>query len=632
MKLRTTYPQRGPNLIAARVAALFLCAFLAPGVVSSQTEEAEAFSEEKRITAIDLVVAFDTGATRRWATERTAPKDLRPDSLEVVLDGIPRPVIAVEPTVGEWQIVVYFDAVLSSTAELKWAATTLVEKSAELTALGEVTVVVADPAPRIVLSPTRDLDPLNGILSQIAQTQEGQDEVLALRGEVVTELEQPETALDAELLGEVARGEARRIRERQDDLLLTLVDAEAATPHRLLLWVGSGFDLRPMDFYRPLIEQLPAPAARSLAARTSEPSNATDLAPATEGLARTLAAYGWVTVNLWSPEREVLKPGVRIGKFRLSGPGISYDEVNNRTLFKFFGATFEENRKPERAEAYLELGAALEGQGKLERAEESLRQAIYYFGGDPRTADRQASAFAHLSKVLAAQGKSLQATEARGLAHELDPDSLDVASTPVANLREAEPAFETVSRTTAGRTVRGAGALQGILTDLGQRVRLTYQVTGAPDGKLHPLEVRFENPVWRLRHPAWARSSIPESVAAARVRRLLAGELTGGELPLTADLAPASVSGVNRRSTVNLRLPASRPEPAAVDPVLRLTLGFGGPDVEPTVEHRVLGPQKLGEVWAHQAEVTLEEDQLWVAILVENLETGAWGGRLIERR
>ncbi len=606
-----------------------LCAGLLILVPGAGGQEAGGFSEERRITAIDLVVAFETGATRHWATERNVPKGLSPQALEVVVGGSPRPVIAVESAAEPWHIVLYFDTVLSSTGDLKWAASTLAQKSAEMVAMGTVTVVVADPAPRTLLAPTRDNDRLHAILSQIAQTQEGQDEILTLRGEVIAALESPEQQVDVELLETVVDGEARRIRERQDGLLLTLLDTEAAGPRRALMLVGGGFDLRPMDFYQPLIERARRPEDGSSASASTSTS---DLTASTETLARTLAAYGWVTVHLAPPEREVLKPGVRIGKFRLSGPGITYDEVNNRTLFKLFGASYEEHRKPERAEAFLELGSALEGQGKLERAEESLRQAIYYFGGDPRTAVRQAEAFAHLGRVLEAQGKSLQATEALEVARQLDPGSAPEEQA-IARLLDEEQALELLVRATAGSTVRNAGGLEGILTDLRNRVRLTYQVAGPPDGQLHALQVRFEDASWRLEHPVWARSSIPEPVAAARARRLLAGELTGGDLPLAANFHPSRDSELGE-GTVVLRPSSAFSEPPpseAPPPVLRLTLGSAGPDTEPTIEHRYLGPQELTEAWVYTAEVELLDDRPWLAVLVGDLETGAWAGRLIER-
>lgn len=621
--MKTWHGVRGlPFSVAAWLAAGWLA--LASNLLAQQDA---GFGDERRVTAIDLMVGFESGAARRWATEREVPKDLAPDRLEVVFGERSRPVVAVDTAPGRWQIVLYFDAVLSTTADLRWAASTLSEKTAEIVALGEVTVVVADPAPRTVLASTRDGERLHATLSQMARSQESQSEILTLRAEVIAALEQGDPEIDADLLAEVARGEARRIRERQDHLLLTLVDAAGEDPRRVVMWAGGDYDLRPMDFYRPLMGQLAGTEDAFGVSLPSADRPPPDLSAATEALARTLAAYGWVVVHLSPPEREVLKPGVRIGKLRLSGPAITYDEDNDRPFFKLFGATYEENRKPERAEALLELAEALETQGKLERAEESLRQAIYYFGGDPKTADRQAIAFAHLGRVLEARGQSQQAAEALGQARDLDPGAV---SGPVAGWVDGDLAGGLLARVGNGTTVGGAGALGRTLVDLRHRIRLTYQVDGPPDGDLHTLDVRFDDPAWHPRHPRWARSSIPETVATARALRLLAGELTGGELKVAIDLLPGDGSAAGRPATLALRSLDTAPPPAP-RAVLRLTLATAGPDAEPVTEHRDLGPQDLTGVWEFTAEVDLVDERPWLAVLLEDLESGGWTGRLIER-
>ncbi|MEM7357200.1 MAG: tetratricopeptide repeat protein, partial [Acidobacteriota bacterium] len=547
LTLRPHHPSRRHILLL--VAMVALSAPLA-------AQPPEAFDDEKRVTAIDLLVSFEAGAMREWAKDGPVPKTLRPEDFEVLYDGEPRPVVAVDATQGAWQTVIYFDTVLAGTTDLRWSATVLADEIEALTALGQVTVIVADPAPRTLLSASRDTDQLHSMLAQQAQTIEGVDEIQALRMEVVDELQREGSELDAEVLREIAAGEARRVRERQNDLLLTLAEHDTAGAHRALIFAGHRFDLRPEDFYEPLIAQLdgssqvPGTPSGSGPSGSGTPSGASPqkvpgtpseglaekvpgtvseadfyeslialrqhiaqdvpgtppstpgtlssetLTASTETLARTLAAYGWVSLPLAPPAPKPLKPGKRIGKFRLSGPGIVYDEDENRTFFKFFSATFEENRKPLRAEAYLELGAALEGQGKLAEAEEALRQAIYYFSGDPRTADQQAEAYARLGKILASQGQSQASAAAQALARQLDPERFaqveEIAETgPPAALLAPLQASRILGRTTQGGIVRSANRLRQLLDDLGRRVRLTYQVDGAPDGKLHTLEANF---------------------------------------------------------------------------------------------------------------------------------------------
>ncbi len=655
---RSTHRIRLSALVSSALASLALSS-LCVGQ-QAKAEEPVAFDERKRITAMDVVVDFDASGLREWAKDGPVPKQLRPEDFEVSFDGQPRTVVAVESFGGPWETVIYFDAVLTSGADLRWAATALADSGVGLSALGPVTVVVADPAPRTLLSSTSDPERVHAVLSQLTQTLEGQDELVALRSEVVAELRGEDSGLTVADLESVARGEALRVGERHDDLLLSLVDIETITAHRLLVLASGGFDLHPNEFYQPLIAQLresfadpegdiglAVPMIAStppLAAETSTvPARPQSPAVTTDILAQTLASYGWVTIALAPPRPKVLKPGLRIGKFRLSGPGIVFDEDENRTLFKFLGATFEEHRKPERAEAYLELGAALEGQGKLEQATDAYQQAIYYFSGDPRTADQQAAAYVYLGKVLELRHKTPQATEAFKRANQLDPNFTYEAIGPTAELLDPLAPLRKMAHTTVGHTVRRANQLSTILDELRRRVRLTYQVAGQPDGKLHALEARYLGPPRQLRHSLWARHSIPESIAAARARRLLTGEPSGGDWQLNAISSPTATAG---RLAVTLDLEvgsfertaladAAVGEGTAVDGesvVLRLTIAIGGPEIEPRVEHRALGAQSLADLenWHYRFDVDLGEDEPWLALLVEDLASGVWGGRLIE--
>ena len=607
--------------------AIALCALALASVPRLEAQQDRTFEDEKRITAIDLVLGFEAGAFREWATDRKVPSDLEPQSFEVFQDGEARPVVAVEPAAGEWQIVIYFDAALTSSAGLRWAAAALAGRGDELTALGEVTIIVADPAPRMLLPPTRDRDRLNSSLSQLARFQEGLDELMALRAEAIAE-RRAGVELDAELLRAVAAEEARMVRARHDDLLLELVAREDQRAHRVLLFASGGYDLDPDEFYRPLNDG----DSKSL---TGAPET---LSAATQSLARTLAAYGWITVPLMPPEDDPLVEGVRIGKFRLTGPSATFEdkpttptdwEKSNRTVFWLGGAKLESHRKPKRAEAFLELGTALQGQGKLAEAEDALRQAIYHFAGDPRTAKRQAVAFAHLGAVLEAREETQEAHAAFRLARRLDPDvALAIgagdseAGGPIASLLEPSAPLAMVAQATSGSVVRGAKDLAEALEGLRHRVRLTYQVAGLPDGNLHELDVHYLGSR-QLIHPGWARSSTPESVAAARTRRLLAGEPTGGGMKVRAT--------VHRPGEIDLSLePPDTVEEGASEAVLRLSIGTGGPDVESTVEHRSLGTQTGAGPWTYRVGFEMLEDRSWLAMVVEDLETGAWGGRLIE--
>ncbi len=433
-----------------------------------------------------------------------------------------------------------------------------------------------------------------------------------------------EAASGPEIVAAVATEEARIVRARHDDLLLELAERGGGTAYRALLVATGGYDLEPGAFYRTVTEAGGAPSAAS------------GLAADTEVLARTLAAYGWIVLPLLPPEGDPLKEGIRIGKLRLTGPSVEVEtqratpndwEEFDRTVLWLGGARLEGKRKPKRAEAYLELGAALQVQGKHAEAEDALRQAIYHFAGDPKTAERQAEAFALLGAVLAAREKSQEANAALRLARRLDPDVEVAGAGPIAALLDPAAPLETLARATAGGVVQSAKDLAGALEGLRRRVWLSYQVAGPADGELHALEARYRPSRRQLAYPAWARSSTPQSLSAARARRLLAGEPTGGTLAFTAEF--------QRRGEVHLTVepPASRDSGEAegtIQTLLRLSLGVGGPDVDASVEHRRLGSQIGDDARTYRVGFEMPEDRSWLAVVVEDLESGVWGGRLIE--
>ncbi len=345
---------------------------------------------------------------------------------------------------------------------------------------------------------------------------------------------------------------------------------------------------------------------------------------------------------LLPPEADPLQEGVRVGKLRLTGPSIEVEEQRatpndwesyDRTVLRLFGGRLEGRRKPKRAEAYLELGAALQDQGKLTEAEDALRQAIYHFAGDPKTAERQALTLARLGAVLDARDEAQEANAAWRLARRLDPEVEIAGAGPIAALLDARGPLDILASTTGGTVVRSAKTLAGALDGLHRRIWLSYQIAGAPDGDLHTLEARFRGSR-DLIFPGWARSSTPESVSAARIRRLLAGEPTGGELKFEIEDLSVQGLGLGRRGELQVALePIGDTDDEAesdMNAVLRFSLGVGGPDVEPTVEHRPLGSQEGRDSWTYSVGFEMPEDRSWLAVLVEDLETGAWGGRLIE--
>ena len=624
--------------------------------------EGQTFRSETQVTAVDLLVEIEAGAWRQWATGRKRDDALTTDDFEISVDGQPVPVVAVEvpPSrlddewdgesapetsreIEPWHTVIWLDLVLAGTDEMRWATSRLQTAAARLTELGTVDVVVVEESPRRLLAASRDPEAVATVLSQLSLFPQGDDQLVSLRAEAIGEWEEGnfEPGMAEALIGE----EFRLVRSRQDLMLDWLGgEGQPAVGRRALFWVSGGFDLDPEVFYAQLEGDSPGePVA-------GETARAGILRSETEALAAALAGYGWLTFPMLRPEPELLVPGIRLGKwlFRTKGPHPEEPIVQNvdqeildaaterwvtnrldRILLFGIRGTREERRDPDRAEAYLELAEAFEGQEKAEEAAEAYEKALYHFAEDPRTAERQAVAMAGLSRVLAAADQTLDAERAREAARRLDPEAAAELA-PSSAFRAPALPLALVAHATGGRLLRDDD-LTGPLDSMARRVRVTFQTEGLPTGDLRPVEVRFlAHQPETLRFPGWARSSTPASVAGARARLLLEGvdvALLGDglDLPLPLEVEPGTGS-----EAWWLRIGAT--EPQALRPSrLRWTVGYGGFEGILGVEHGEV------ETWRFKDGPLRTEADLRppagtevVCVLVEDLVTGQWNAELID--
>lgn len=182
--------------------------------------------------------------------------------------------------------------------------------------------------------------------------------------------------------------------------------------------------------------------------------------------------------------------------------------------------------------------------------------------------------------------------------------------------------------------------LDAVAADLGSRKLVTFQVERQLDGQLHRLEVKPARRGWSVAGPRWVRSSTPEAVAEARVRRILVGEPDVGDLAVSAryrspedgrDPGPATGAATGAL-TVRLDLSAkgSRP-PDPEQAALRVTTAYGPEDGRPTFQHKILLAQDLsGPTWSYELPLAVPESADWIVVVVEDLMSGAWGARDVQ--
>jgi len=543
--------------------AVLLALLWVPARAQTGTRD-EPFAGTTQVTAVEIVVAVEDASGR-------LPDDLGPADFEVLEDGAPAPVVAVEvwrrgtvvrraapgeparvEVSGEppwsWHTVIYFDQVLSSSRSIRRVAEALAAQAGRLTRLGTVEIVVANPSAEQVLPPTRSGALVESALAELARRATGRDELRRIRRQLV--YDQQVLGVRSVREGQIAVHVAQEfdLLRRQHDVLTAAIAGATHEGPRALLLVNDGYDLRPIDFYsqflgshlegagslsRTASSQVTVSALQADAGRQAV---ATDV----EQLARSLAAGGWVTVNLALGALDAGAPVVA----EMTGRGRSGD---------------------------------LDLRGRTEFNAEGVDEVV---------------------------------------ARPLDPG-------------------HRLAQATGGSVLTGVGALPDTLERLGDRVRLTYQVERPADGELHAIEVRARRPGLAVSAPRWAGSTAPEAVAAARARRLLAGGADHGELTVTAAVAlePAAAAepgGLRRgrlQARVDLRPLAASLAGAAATPV-RVTVAASFAAGEPFVRHESIDGQELAglDAWTYGLPLALPRDIERLSVVFEELTTGAWGG------
>ncbi len=121
--------------------------------------------------------------------------------------------------------------------------------------------------------------------------------------------------------------------------------------------------------------------------------------------------------------------------------------------------------------------------------------------------------------------------------------------------------YAELARASSGALVGEPGRLKSILGDLLDRRQITYRSPFPQPGRLLPLEVRWKGGDGRtLPAPRWLRSATPPEVAAARLRRMLAGDAAAltpqtsksGEIQWSADPGRVCFPGEGDKRWVRL--------------------------------------------------------------------------------
>ncbi len=242
--------------------------------------------------------------------------DVAVNDVEVLEDGQEAEVVALQPILASGResvareesasastanshIALYFDRVLAAFTAPGAAARVLGSMAAELSAIGQVEIVVADPRPVQRLALTQDAAAVRRVLAQLGKTGTGENRIVRLRREYLGSSSRARM-----MQARFSVAEEAAILALQRDRLLDWATARASVGagQRLLFLLTGGYDLDPSEFYLNEIDTGPD-LAREVPKLRAHLLNYSQ-GQATEDLAQGLAAAGWrafvVSPSQWS--------------------------------------------------------------------------------------------------------------------------------------------------------------------------------------------------------------------------------------------------------------------------------------------------------------------------------------------
>lgn len=189
------------------------------------------------------------------AADGTAVAEVTAADLTATWGGLAVAVGDVAPVApGSWQVAIYLDPALLTPGGLQDAALALAGRAGELTALGEVELLVADPYPEAVAGPTTDAAVLAAELERLGDAGAAAGELSEIRYQLTDAAAAGGSAGAApELADRLLAEETALLRQARDGLLGWLAaqpPPRPGTPPRALVLVQDGFDADPLPFYR----------------------------------------------------------------------------------------------------------------------------------------------------------------------------------------------------------------------------------------------------------------------------------------------------------------------------------------------------------------------------------------------
>ncbi|MDX2437904.1 MAG: hypothetical protein QNL88_12730, partial [Acidobacteriota bacterium] len=187
-----------------------------------------------------------------------------------------------------------------------------------------------------------------------------------------------------------------------------------------------------------------------------------------------------------------------------------------------------------------------------------------------------------------------------------------------------------LAEASGGKVVLGSGGLKKLVNESAGWYRLTYQVARAPDGALHDVTVVSDRSEIEVESTGVVVSGTSEGRAAMRLRLLLDDPTASGELAVQVTVGQTATTDgklveAPLIATVDLA-PIAPLFSADGARALRFSIGVrSGPGV-PFVSHSVVTAKGAVGGMQFEAPIQWTGDDSELAVVVEDLGSGAWGG------
>ena len=180
-----------------------------------------------------------------------------------------------------------------------------------------------------------------------------------------------------------------------------------------------------------------------------------------------------------------------------------------------------------------------------------------------------------------------------------------------------------------GEVVMGDEGLDRLIDSSAGWYRLSYQIDRPPDGANHRLTITSTRPGVDIRSTSVIASETLEGEAAARVRSLLRGTADGGELTIEIELSAAErIDGqMSAEATITTGLDAIESLLAEGERrAFRVSVGVLAGEEEPFILHRTETIDGGFRSWRYTVPLRWLPGDARLAVVVEDLGSGAWGG------